>query len=80
VAHIKIAIYTTSRCPWCKKAKRYFKELGIPFKEYNVEKDQKAAERMVRKTGQMGVPVIEIGNQTIVGFDKTKIERLLGIK
>ncbi|MBM7559324.1 glutaredoxin family protein [Marinitoga litoralis] len=79
MAHVKIAIYTTSRCPWCKKAKNYFKQLGIPFKEYNVEKDQRAAERMVKKTGQMGVPVIEIGNQTIVGFDKAKIERLLGI-
>ena len=77
--HAKIQIYTTPSCPWCKKAKSYFRELGINFKEIDVSKDQKAAEELVRKTHQMGVPVIQIGNQYVIGFDKNKIERLLGI-
>ncbi|PNR95370.1 glutaredoxin family protein [Petrotoga sp. 9PWA.NaAc.5.4] len=77
--HPKIQIYTTPSCPWCKKAKSYFRELGIDFKEIDVSKDQKAAEELVRKTHQMGVPVIQIGNQYVIGFDKNKIERLLGI-
>jgi glutaredoxin len=51
----------------------------LPYTEVDVSKDQKGAEEMVRKSGQMGVPVIEIGNQIIVGFDKAKIDRTLGI-
>jgi glutaredoxin 3 len=54
-------IFSTSTCPWCRRAKRYFKEQGVPFKEINVERDQQAARHIVRKTGQTGVPVIKIG-------------------
>ncbi|WP_448376645.1 glutaredoxin family protein [Fervidobacterium sp.] len=75
----KVKIYTTPTCPWCKRAKEYFKQLGIQFTEVDVSKDRKGAEEMVRKSGQMGVPVIEIGNQIIVGFDKARIDRILGI-
>ncbi|ABR30419.1 glutaredoxin [Thermosipho melanesiensis] len=77
--HVKIVIYTTPTCPYCRKAKQYFKQLGFKFKEYDVSKDQKAAERMYKKSKQLGVPVIEIGNQVIVGFDKAKIDRLLNV-
>lgn len=77
--HTKITIYSTPSCPHCKRAKRYFKELGLQFKDYDVSKDKRAAEKMIKKTGQMGVPVIEIGSKTIVGFDQNKIKRLLGI-
>ncbi|HOQ40418.1 MAG TPA: glutaredoxin family protein [Fervidobacterium sp.] len=75
---VRIKIYTTPTCPWCKKAKEYFKQRGLSYTEIDVSKDQRAAEEMVRKSGQMGVPVIEIGSQIIVGFDKAKIERILG--
>jgi glutaredoxin-like YruB-family protein len=75
--HKKITIYSTPNCPHCVSAKRYFKTLGIPFKDYDVSKDRKAAEKMVKKTGQMGVPVIEIGNQIIIGFNKSRIEAIV---
>jgi len=77
--HKKIVIYSTPSCPHCTSAKRYFKELGIPFKNYDVSKDRSAAEKMVKKTGQMGVPVIEIGNQLMVGFNRGRIDRMLGV-
>lgn len=78
--HIKITIYTTPTCPYCARAKNYFKQLGLRFTEIDVSKDPSAAERLVKKTGQTGVPVIEIGNHVIVGFDKEKIDRLLGVR
>lgn len=77
--HAKITVYSTPACPWCKRAKQYFKSLGLSFKDIDVSKDRKAAEKMVKKSGQMGVPVIEIGNKIIVGFDKAKIEKILQI-
>ncbi|ACR79657.1 MULTISPECIES: glutaredoxin family protein [Kosmotoga] len=77
--HLKVTVYSTPSCPWCRKAKQYFKSLGIPFKDIDVSKNQKKAEEMYRKSGQMGVPVITIGNQVIVGFDKAKIDKILGI-
>jgi glutaredoxin 3 len=70
-------IFSTSTCSWCRRAKRYFKEQGVPFKEINVERDQQAARHIVRKTGQTGVPVIKIGGAWIVGFDKERIDREL---
>ena len=73
-------IFSTSRCSWCRRAKRYFKEQGVPFKEINVERDQHAARDIVRKTGQTGVPVIKIGRSWIVGFDKERIDKELARK
>ena len=64
----------------CNAAKRYFREKKIKFKDIDVSRDQRAARDMVRMTGQSGVPVILINNRPIVGFDKPKINRLLGIK
>lgn len=74
-----IKLYTTPSCIYCNKAKNYFKSLGLAFTEYDVSKDPQKAEEMVRKSGQMGVPVILIKNQVIVGFDKTKIDSLLNL-
>ncbi len=73
----KVVLFSTSTCSWCRRAKRYFKERGVPFKEINVERDQQAARDIVRKTGQTGVPVIKIGGAWIVGFDKERIDREL---
>lgn len=72
-----VTIYTTTHCPYCKMAKEYFKRSGVEYNEINVEDDQKAAEEMVEKSGQMGVPVIDIDGKIIVGFDKGAIEKAL---
>jgi glutaredoxin-like YruB-family protein len=72
--------YSASTCSWCRRAKRYFKERGVPFKEINIERDAAAARDIVRKTGQMGVPVIKIGSRWIVGFDKEQIDKELARK
>lgn len=76
----RVIIFTTPTCSFCRAAKRYFREKKIRFKEVDVSRDQKAAQDMMRKTGQMGVPVILINNRPIVGFDKPKINSMLGIK
>jgi len=76
----KIKIYTTPTCPFCNLAKQYLKEKGIEFEEIDVSKDEKAAMEMIQKSGQMGVPVIEIDGQIVVGFDKERINELLGLK
>ena len=73
----KVVLFSTSTCSWCRRAKRYFRENRVPFKEINVELDQDAARDVVRKTGQTGVPVIKIGSKWIVGFDKQRIEKEL---
>ncbi len=75
----KITVYSTPTCMWCRKVKSYFKEHNIPFKDYDVSSNQDKAQEMVRKSGQMGVPVIIIDNSVIVGFDKNKIDNLLGL-
>uniref|UniRef100_A0A7V3RDY4 NrdH-redoxin n=1 Tax=Mesoaciditoga lauensis TaxID=1495039 RepID=A0A7V3RDY4_9BACT len=77
---VKIKIYSTPACPHCKAAKNYFKSLGIPFEDVDVSKDQREAEKMVQKTHQYGVPVIEVGNQIVIGFDRNKIDRILGVR
>jgi len=75
-----VKIYTTTTCPYCKMAKEFFKKNNVKYQEINVEKDQKAAEEMINKSGQMGVPVIDINGKIIVGFDRPAIEHALKIK
>jgi len=74
-----VTVYTTPTCSWCTTIKRHLQENGVQYREVNVAADQKAAEEMVRKSGQQGVPQTEINGQIIVGFDKTRINSLLGI-
>ncbi len=73
----RVVLFSTSTCSWCLRAKRYFKEHRVPFKEINIERDAEAARDIVRKTGQNGVPVINIGSSWIVGFDRGRIEKEL---
>ena len=73
----KIKVYSTSMCPWCIKLKEFLKEKNIEFENIDVGSDQKSAEEMVKKSGQMGVPVTEINGKIIVGFDKEEIEKAL---
>jgi len=75
----RVIVFSTPSCSYCNMAKKYFKEKGIRFKDVDVSRDAAAARDMVRKSGQQGVPVIDIGGKVIVGFDKTKINKLLGI-
>lgn len=76
----KVLMFTTPTCHYCKVAKRYFKEQGVKFREIDVSKNPSAAADMQRKTGQMGVPVILINNRPIIGFDKIKINKILGLR
>lgn len=76
-AAANVTVYSTTWCGFCHQAKKYFDSIGVKYTDINVEEDQKAAEDMVKKTGQMGVPVIEIGSEVIVGFDKPKIDSAL---
>lgn len=78
-AQKNVVVYTTPTCSWCTTVKRHFDAHGISYREINVAADAKAAEAMVRKSGQQGVPQTEINGQIVVGFDKTKINSLLGI-
>ena len=75
-----VKIYSTPTCPWCIIAKNFFKEHGIAFEDIDVSKNQKAADEMIEKSGQMGVPVIEVNGKIIIGFDENKIRNLLKIK
>ena len=75
----KVKVYSTPSCPWCHKAKEFLEEHKIKFEEHDVSADQDAAKKMFEKTGQMSVPVIEVGDEAVVGFDKNKLKKVLGI-
>ncbi len=76
----KIIIFTTPTCPHCRAAKQYLAQHRFRFKEVDVTKDSRAAADMVRRTGQSGVPVILINNRPIIGFNRPKINQMLGIR
>ena len=76
----EVKIYTTPPCVYCKIAKAYFKENSIEYKEVDVASDLKARQEMIEKSGQIGVPVIDVGGKIVVGFDKGRLSDLLGIK
>lgn len=75
-----VIVYSTPTCSFCNAAKRYLRERSIPFRDIDISKDTKAAAEMVRKTGQQGVPVIDVNGKIIVGFDKPKLNAALGIR
>ncbi|MDD2913220.1 MAG: glutaredoxin family protein [Candidatus Pacebacteria bacterium] len=75
----KILVYTTPVCPYCVTVKNFLKDNNIEFEEIDVSADEKAAEEMISKSGQMGVPVLDIGGEIVIGFDKEKISQLLGL-
>ncbi len=76
----KIIIYTTPTCVYCKMAKAFFKEHSLAYEEKDVASDLEARKTMVEKSGQLGVPVIDIGGQIVVGFDKSALAELSGVK
>ena len=73
----KVIVYSTSTCPYCIYAKDYFKENNVPFEDVNVGLDRVRAQEMVAKSGQMGVPVIDINGEIVVGFQPELFEKLL---
>jgi glutaredoxin 3 len=75
----RVLVFTTQSCPWCVRAKQYLRERNVKFREVDVARDPAAARDLVRRTGQMGVPIVEIDGRPIVGFDKQQIDRLLGL-
>ncbi|HAH87636.1 MAG TPA: NrdH-redoxin [Armatimonadetes bacterium] len=77
MADKEIKVYSTSTCPWCRKAKEYFSGKGVKYTEYDVSQDREKLQEMVDLTGQRGVPVIVINNQVIVGFNQAKIDEAL---
>lgn len=77
---MKVRVFSTSFCPYCKMAKEFLKEKKIPFEDVNVQEDQKAAKEMIEKSGQVGVPVIEIDGQMVIGFNVNKIKELLKLE
>ena len=74
-----VKVYSTPTCPYCIRVKQFLKESAVNFKDIDVSSDQDAAQEMIKRSGQMGVPVVDIDGELIVGFDKEKIKKVLGI-
>lgn len=72
-----VKVYSTPTCPYCTMAKNYFSEKGVAFTDIDVSADHAAAQEMIQKTGQMGVPVIEINEEVVLGYQPAEFERLL---
>jgi glutaredoxin 3 len=75
----RVIVFSTPTCSFCNMAKQYFRQKGIKFKDVDVSRDPTAARDMVRRSGQQGVPVIDIGGKIVVGFDRPKIDKYLSL-
>ncbi|MDD4938946.1 MAG: glutaredoxin domain-containing protein [Candidatus Omnitrophica bacterium] len=75
----KILVYSTPTCPYCVRAKQFLKDNNVAFEDIDVSLNQAAGDEMVRKSGQMGVPVLDIEGEIIIGFDREKIKTALGL-
>lgn len=75
----KVIIYSTPTCIYCRMAKDFLTEKNIPFTDYDLTKDVAMRDEVIKKTGQMAVPVIEVDGEVMVGFDKEQLSKLLGI-
>jgi glutaredoxin 3 len=76
----RVIVFSTPTCSYCNQAKRYLRERGVRFRDVDVSKDADAARDLVRRSGQQGVPVLDIGGRIIVGFNRPEIDRLLELK
>lgn len=74
-----VTMYSTPTCGYCTQAKNYLRKLGLNVKDIDITRNPRAAEEMVRRTGQQGVPVIIVKGATVLGFDRKKIDRILGV-
>jgi glutaredoxin 3 len=75
----KIKLYSTPACPYCMRLKQFLRDNNINFEDVDVSNNQLEAEEMIQKSGQMGVPVVDIDGEIIIGFDKEKIKQALGL-
>ena len=75
-----VKVYGTSTCPYCQKAKQFLKDSNVRFEDIDVSSDKEKAKEMSEKSGQMGVPVIDIDGKIIVGFEEGEIKEALGIQ
>ena len=75
----QVVIYSTPTCHFCHMVKEYLQEKGVAYTEHNVAEDIEKRQEMVEKSGQMGVPVVFIGEDMVIGFDQAKIDSLLGL-
>lgn len=75
-----VKVYTTATCPYCIQVKDFLKEKGVDYDEIDVGDDEKAAQEMIDKSGQMGVPVTDVDGEIIIGFDTDKLTKALGLK
>ena len=76
-AESKVKVYSTLNCPWCHKAKEFLKANKIPYEDINVAEDEEARNDMIEKSGQMGVPVIDVNGMIIIGYDVGQIKKAL---
>ncbi len=76
----RVIVFSTPTCTYCNQAKRYFRERGVKFRDVDVSRDPAAARDMMRRSGQQGVPVIDIGGKIIVGFNRAEVDRLLDLR
>ncbi len=74
-----VTIYSTPTCHFCQMTKDFLKEKGIGYTDYNVASDLEKRQEMIQKSGQMGVPVIFVGSEMIIGFDKERLVSSLGV-
>lgn len=74
---MNVVVYTTPTCPYCKQAKNFLSQRGVKFTKHDVSVDRAAAEEMIQKSGQMGVPVILVDDEVVIGFDRARLEQLL---
>lgn len=74
-----VIIYSSPTCHFCNQAKEFFKEHGIEYTDYNVVEDAAKRQEMIEKSGQMGTPVIFIGDEMVIGFNEPKLKELLSI-
>ncbi len=77
---MKVIVYSTDTCPWCDKLKEWLKENKVAFEEKNVGEDEKAAQEMIKKFGQIRVPITKIDNKFVLGFDVANLKKLLKLK
>lgn len=77
--HHRVVVFSTPTCPHCRSVKRYLEQHGISYVDVDVSRDAAAARDMVRRTGEQGVPQLEIDGRMVVGFNRAKIDRLLGL-
>ncbi len=76
---MEVKIYSTPGCPWCKKAKEFFDANKVKYTDVDVASDQEAAKEMLEKSGQKGVPVIDIGGNILIGFNEAELKGALGL-